>query len=62
MFVIIKVLCERPMEHKSEKQKSTINNLKIFKKVMEKVIKLLDDYATVLSKDEYESKHRKRLS
>ena len=37
-------------EYKSEEQKSTINNLKNFHKTKKKVIKLFDDYTTILSK------------
>ena len=42
-------------EHKSEEQKSTINNLKILYKEKKKVIKLFDDYTTVVSKAKYEA-------
>ena len=37
-------------EDKSEEQKSTINSLKNFHKTKKKVIKLFDDYTTILSK------------
>ena len=48
-------------EHKSEEQKSIINNLKTFHKTKKKVIKLFDDYTTILSKVKYEAKHGKGL-
>ena len=46
-------------EHKSEEQKSTINNLKTFYNTREKVIKLFD--TTIFSMAKYEAKHRKGL-
>ena len=48
-------------EHKSEEQKSIINNLKTFHKTKKKVMKLFDDYTTILSKVKYEAKHGKGL-
>ena len=43
-------------EHKSEKQKNNINNLEIFYKAKEKVIKLFDHYTTIISNAKYEAK------
>ena len=48
-------------EHKSEEEKITINNLKIFYNPREKVIKLFDDYTTMLSIGKYDKKHGKSL-
>ena len=48
-------------DHKSEEQKGTINNLKMFYKAREKVIKLFDYYTTIVSKAKYEAKHGKGL-
>ena len=45
--------------HKSEEQKNTTKNFKMFYKAKEKVITLFDDYTTVVSKTKYESKHGK---
>ena len=46
-------------EHKSEEQKNTINNPKMFYKAREKVITLFDDYTTIVSNAKYEAKHGK---
>ena len=47
-------------EHKWEEQKSTINNLKIIYKATEKVIKVFDNYTTIISRAKYEAKQGKR--
>ena len=49
------------MEHKSEEQKNTINDVKMFYKAREKVITLFDDYTKIVSKAKYEAKHGKGL-
>ena len=46
-------------EHKSEKQKSTKNYLKLFYKAREKMIKLCVYFTTIESKAKYEAKHGK---
>ena len=48
-------------EHKSEQQKSTINDFKMFYKARKKVIKLFDDYTTIVSKAKHKAKHGKGL-
>ena len=47
--------------HKSEVQKNTKNNLKIFYNAKEKVIPLFDDHTTIVSKANHEAKNGKRL-
>ena len=49
-------------ENKLEEQKNTINNLKMFYKVREKVIKFFDEYTTIVFKAKYEAKHGKGLN
>ena len=48
-------------EHKSEEQKNTINQLRMFYKAREKVITLFDDYTAIVCKAKYKAKHGKRL-
>ena len=47
---------KRKWDHKSEEQKSTMNRIKVFYKAREKIIKLFDDYTTILCKTKYETK------
>ena len=52
---------KRKWDYKSEEQKSTMNKIKVFYKAREKIIKLFDDYTTILSKTKNETKHVKGL-
>ena len=44
-------------EHISEDQKSVIDNVKKIYEALEKVIKLFDDYPTIVSKAKFKAKH-----
>ena len=49
------------MGAKSEKQKTLINNLKMFYNARGKVIKLFHDYTTIVFKVKYEATHETGL-
>ena len=48
-------------DQKSEDQKNTTNNFKMFYKAREKVITLFGCYTSIVSKTKYEAKHEKGL-
>ena len=49
-------------EDKSEKQKNNVNSLEMLYKAKEKVIKLFDDYTTIISNAKYEAKKGEGLT
>ena len=51
---------KRKWEHKSEEQKSTIKNFKMFYKAQEKFIKLFDGYSTILAETKYKATHGRK--